>query len=110
MHFCRNWGDADCHYDVSKWAYLKNSEESKETALWPDEKEMAKMDEFCKLCEARFFELKERVCPVCGGEDFKEVRGFVILNEADKKKLENYYLKCNQCQTPSILKKTNPSV
>ena len=106
MCFCRNWGDADCHPGAIKWAYLKNLKESKETALWPSEEEMAKLVEVCKQCEVRFFEAKKRECLVCGGEDFKEVKGFVILNEKDERKYENYYLKCKQCETPSVLLKS----
>jgi hypothetical protein len=43
------------------------------------------------------------MCPVCRGAEFNEVKGFVILNEKDSKKFENYYLKCTQCETPSVL-------
>jgi len=68
-------------------------------------KNLVRIDELCKLYEAWFFEIKGRVCLVCRGKELKEVKGFVILNEKERKKFENYYLKCTKCETPSILLK-----
>lgn len=105
MYFCRNWGDADCRSNVSVLKHPKKLKNGEDIPLWPVGEELAKIDEFCKQCEARFFEVEERKCPVCRGTGFIEIKGFVILNEKDKKKFENYYLKCTQCATPSVLLK-----
>lgn len=107
MFICRNWGDADCHPNVRKWTHLKEPRNSGETPVWPAGEELAGSDEICKKCEFRFFEIEKRQCPLCSGNEFSEVRGFVI-SDKDAKKFENYYLKCKQCGTPSILRKPDP--
>lgn len=104
MFICRGWGDADCYPDVSKWAYLKEPRNGNEGPLRPADKELARNDEICKNCEFRFFEIAQRQCPVCNGDEFLEVRGFVI-SEKEAKKFENYYLKCKQCGTPLLVKR-----
>jgi len=105
MFDCVNWGDIDCHSDVSVLKDPEKLKNEQDINLWPVGEELARIDEFCRQCEARFFELKEKKCPVCGGINFIEIKGFVILDEKDKKKFENYYLKCIQCKTPSVLLK-----
>ncbi len=105
MFDCVNWGDIDCHSDVSVLKHPKKLKNGEDISLWPVGEELAKIDEFCRQCEARFFEVEERKCPVCGGTGFIEVKGFVILDEKDKKKFENYYLKCTKCETPMVLLK-----
>jgi len=105
MWICRNWGDSDCHPDVYVHKHPKKLKEGDDTAVYPVNEELNRIDAICRRCEARFFEIEVRGCPVCEGTDFFEVQGFFIRDEKDKKKFENYYLKCRQCQTPSVLKK-----
>ena len=105
MWVCRNWGDSDCHPDVAVLKHPKEPKEGDDTAAYPTIEEMKRIDDVCRTCEARFFETGERVCPVCRGTGFTEVRGFIIQDEKDRGKFENYYLKCRKCETPSVLKK-----
>lgn len=105
MFDCFNWGDPDCRSDVSVLKDHKKLKNEETIPLWPEGEKVAKIDEFCKQCEARFFWIKERICPVCGGDQLKEIKGLVILNEMDRKKFENHYLKCIRCETPSVLLK-----
>ena len=105
MWVCRNWGDSDCHPDVSVYKHPKELKEGEDTAAYPTVEEIKGIDDVCRKCEARFFETGEKVCPLCGGTNFSVVKGFIIQDETDKGKFENYYLKCQKCETPSVLKR-----
>jgi hypothetical protein len=105
MWICRNWGDSDCHPDVAVHKHPRELKEGDDTAVYPIDEELRRIDEICRQCEARFFEIERRVCPGCGGSNFSPVQGFIIQDNKDKEKFENYYLKCRQCETPSVLKK-----
>ena len=105
MHFCRNWGDPECDPEVAKYKNPKELKNGEDIPLWPEGEELVRLNHICLGCEVRFFEIEERVCPVCGGTDFTEVRGFIIQDEKDREKFLNFYLKCRQCETPSVLKK-----
>jgi len=65
---------------------------------------LVKLDNICQQCDLRFFEIGERECPVCEGEDFVEVKRSIIKDDTDGNTFENFELKCNQCETPSVLK------
>lgn len=103
MHICRNWGDNECHSEVGKWRYSKQLKDREDIPIMPIGEGLERIDEICKQCETRFFEIDTKRCPVCEGENFLEVTGFVILDKKDKKNFENFYLKCTQCETPSVL-------
>jgi hypothetical protein len=87
------------------YKHPKELDEGEDTAAYPVNDELKRIDDFCRQCEARFFKIERRVCPLCGGTDFSVVQGFIIQDEKDREKFENYYLKCRQCETPSVLKR-----
>ena len=105
MHICRNWGNNECHSEVGKWRYAKRLEGGEDIPIMSIGEGLERIDEICKQCETRFFETDTKRCPVCDGEDFLEVNGFEIRDEMDEKEFKNFYLKCNLCNTPSVLKK-----
>jgi hypothetical protein len=105
MHSCRNWGEKDCNPENSKWRRAKKLEGGKNFSIQPTGEVLKKLAEICRQCESRFFEIKEKKCLVCGEEeDIFEIKGFEILSEGEKK-FENFYLRCNKCETPSVLRR-----
>jgi RNA polymerase subunit RPABC4/transcription elongation factor Spt4 len=105
MYSCKNLGEVECHPEVSKWGREKKSEGGKDLSIQTKGEVLKKLDEICRRCETRFFETDERKCPVCGEEEaFLEIKGFEIFNE-NEKKFENFYLRCNKCETPLALRK-----
>jgi hypothetical protein len=101
MYSCLNWGDVDCHPDVSIFKYPKKLKNGENIPVWPIGAEQKKLDYFCKSCELRFFEIEKKECPICGCFEFVEKSGIEITIEGDKE-FENFYIKCIQCKTPSI--------
>ena len=98
MQYCRNWGEENCHYEISDYKYTKQIDDRDKTAMEPSN--YSKYDEICKKCKARFFDilvrdLTKKECPVCRGIDFIEKGNF------DDDKL--IYLKCKSCNTNTVL-------
>jgi hypothetical protein len=106
MFGCMNWGGMDCHPDVSAHKRLKELKNGMDITSYPGGDDLRQLDEICKSCELRFFEIKQRECLVCGGLEFTETLGLEI-NDGGAKKFENFYLKCKKCETPAILIKSN---
>jgi ribosomal protein L37E len=106
MFGCINWGGMDCHPDVSVYKYPREMKNGKNSTLWPNGDELRELDDTCKACELRFFEIEKRECPVCGETSFTETTGLEI-NMDGGNKYENSYLKCKSCATPAILLKSD---
>jgi hypothetical protein len=106
MFDCINWGGIDCHPDVSVHKYPKKLKKGADTTLWLIGNELEELDEICRSCELRFFEIEKRECLVCGESSFIETTGLEI-NMDGTNKYENSYLKCKNCETPAILLKSN---
>lgn len=102
MFDCINWGGIDCHPEVSVHKYPKKLKNGEDVPLWPAGDELTGLDEICQSCELRFFEIEKRECPVCGEILFTETTGLEI-NMDGTNKYENSYLKCRNCETPSII-------
>jgi ribosomal protein L37E len=104
MFICKNWGEENCHSDISKFRYAKELEEGESIPLWPVGNELKKLDEICKRCESRYFNISKKECPVCGSSDFLKISGAKIENVNDKiKKVDVSFLTCNQCKSHLIL-------
>ena len=106
MFNCINWGGMDCHPDVSVHKHPKKLKNGENIPLWPVGDDLRELDEICKSCELRFFEIDKRECPVCRAASFTETTGLEI-NTDGANKYENSYLKCKKCETPSILLKSD---
>lgn len=105
MFHCINWGGIDCHPDVSVHKHPKKMKNGDDIPLWPVGDALKKLDDICKSCELRFFEIEKRKCPACGEIAFTETTGLEI-NFDGANKYYNFYLKCKKCETPSILFKS----
>ncbi len=105
MFDCINWGGMDCHPDVSMHKQPKELKNGVDVLLWPLGNDVKELDEICKSCELRFFEIDKRECPVCGSQEFTEKTGIEIQGDGTKT-FENSYLKCKKCESPSILLKS----
>jgi len=85
---CRNWGNKECHPDVSKWKSSKEIEGGENIPIAPVGKELKRLDEICKNCRFRSLNLEEEVCPNCGktglveifGAEFKEKETIIDLS------------------------------
>ena len=106
MHYCRNWGDENCHFEIADIKYPNQIKGGDKIPRWPSN--YKEYDKICKECKTRFFtitvdDLKEEIlCPVCGKNDFIKTMGFEIFNSKEKKG-ENVYLKCKNCSTHTVL-------
>ena len=105
MFDCINWGGIDCHPAVSVHKYAEKKKNVENTTLWPIGEELKGLDDICKSCELRFFEIEKRECPVCEETRFTETTGLEIDTDG-MNKYENSYLKCKNCETPVILLKS----
>lgn len=91
MFFCRNWGEGGCHPDISKFRYAKKLEESESIPLWPVGDELRKLDEICRKCEGRYFNISEKECPACSSRDFLKV-GATEIEDVNEKNEKSRYL------------------
>lgn len=105
MFVCVNWGGTECNPDVSVHKYTKELKDGEKINIWPIGDDLKELDEICKSCELRFFEIDKRECPVCGSSELTERAGIEIQSDGTKS-FENAYLKCNTCQSPSVLLKS----
>lgn len=96
----------DCHTDVSVHKHLRKLKNGEDIPLRQIGDALRELDDICKNCELRFFEIKKRECSVCEGQEFTERTGLEIQGDGPNK-YENSYLKCNTCETPSILLKSD---
>lgn len=104
---CRNRWKNECIPAVADCWRPKEIDGCIQIPQWPGEEKLKKINELCKDCEHRFFELRinnlsEKKCPVCGSNDFFELKGSEMT--ADEEKIVSYsYLKCRHCSTPVVL-------
>lgn len=104
---CRNRWKDECIPEVAECWRPKEINGCIQMPQWPGEEKLKKINEICKNCEHRYFEIRitdllERKCPVCGSHDFIEIKDSEIM--ADEEKIVSYnYLKCMDCSTPLVL-------
>jgi len=75
IHFCRNWGEADCHPDVGKWKNPRELKSGEEIPTLPVGEELKKFDDICRKCKSRHFVNDEEKCPVCDSMDVERTGG-----------------------------------
>jgi hypothetical protein len=102
MFDCINWGGIDCHPDVSVHKYAEKLKRSEDIPLWPIGDELKKIDDICKHCELRPFEIGKRECRVCEETGFTETTG-LEFNFDGMNRYKNSYLKCKKYGSHSIL-------
>jgi len=93
MRYCINWGK---HKHPKK---LKNGEE---IPLWPVGKELEKLNEICKKCDHRFFELEGKECAVCGSiqlSPYPDLPKILPTSIKIKGWAEKFFYKCDNCGT-----------
>jgi hypothetical protein len=91
---CKNWGDIDCHPNVSKWRYAKPLKEGEAIPIMPVGEEQKRLDAICEKCESRFFIMDEERCPVCDSIDVERTGGSHNMPGM----ATAYGFKCNDCE------------
>lgn len=102
MHRCCDWGEESCHPEVNKHKHPKELKEGEEILLWPSGEEQKKLDEICKKCEYRFFEIEKSECPVCGKTPLATPISpdFLLPSSVIEKAMpERFNYKCVNCGT-----------
>lgn len=103
---CRNLKKEGCHPKVI--GYKKRMDRAKLDKKVRQEENrsssdvLQELDEICRQCESRFFWIEEKVCPICDGRQFKEVKGFEYYKD-DVKIREDSIVECRECRTLSRL-------
>lgn len=100
---CRNWGNKECHPDVSKWSSDIEIKEGEEPIIFPVGEELKKLDEICKKCKSRFFITDEGKCPLCDSLDVERTGG----SHSAKGWATAYGFKCNECGEKFWIYKTD---
>jgi hypothetical protein len=99
---CRNLEKEGCHPNVIEYkkrmdkTEINNKEKPGDNRSFSDA--VGDLDEICRQCESRFFWIEEKVCPVCDGRQFKEVKGFDFYKD-DIKVREDSFVECTECGT-----------
>ncbi len=104
MYLCGNWGGEECHPGNRKFKYDNSGEPGEKLPVWPPLDVLSRLDEICKKCNFRYFNVKKKECPVCDSSDLTENKGGKFASE-NGRKIEVSFLKCNQCGTDLRLTK-----
>ncbi len=92
---CRNWGNKECHPDVSKWSRPQQLSYGEEIPTGPAGKKVEELDKKCKEC-GKYLEIEEKKCPVCRDENLQ-------FQSEDKLKVQPIYnYECMKCGTKGI--------
>lgn len=95
---CRNYMEINCDDRVKHSSLGKKLEPSESIPTELNEFSQ-QIDAICKACEHRIFKIHEKICPVCGENNFRGTKGFTISNDDDQIKFQNEYLICEHCNT-----------
>lgn len=85
MFDCKNWGSGICKPEVNRYYIQESKEPGDEFVEWPLPEKQKNLDEICEKCENRLFKVKDKKCPICGGERF---------NQEPKR----FHYKCENCK------------
>ncbi len=97
---CLNFWRCGCDPQLIGSSMLTLIQEGEPLILWRSGEKQEVLDEVCKNCDSRFFNIKKRECPVCGSPDFqREVAGANIGEEKDVLKKEVIFMECAGCKT-----------
>jgi len=97
MHFCTQWGLHGCHDDISQYNTQKELGLADNLKIWPVGKELKRLDDICKTCKHRLFEIEEPQCPACAS---KEISKIGSGGQGHRPDLENiFFYKCENCNS-----------
>lgn len=94
MDVCRNFGEEDCHPDISKWKLASPIDEGEEIPVTPVKRET---DEICNNC----ISLSIRECPNCESTDIIVSSGVDFKEKG--KKIEDLSFYCDNCKLNFII-------
>jgi len=101
MDFCTQWGLSECHDDIRK--YKVELEFGPEEGLRGDliippvGVELKRLNDICKTCKHRLFEIVEPQCPAC---DSKKISKIASGGQAHRPDLGNVFTyECENCKS-----------
>jgi len=103
MYYCKYWGAENCSPDIKHLKFAKEVKSGEEIPLWPVGEKLLELDEICKKCESRLFEIEEKKCLLCGNKDIQWERAKKI--ECQFGFIEGNFYRCDQCNTELIAQK-----
>ena len=103
MFYCKYWGTDDCSPDIRHHKFAKEIKPGDDIPVWPVGEELKKLDEVCRECDFRLFEIEEERCLVCRNRDLKWLRSKKI--EYQFGFIEGNFYKCDHCNTKLISQK-----
>jgi hypothetical protein len=91
---CKNLRNKQCNPEVKYYYRAKPIEPGEEVLITEVGKELNKIDEICKKCEYSYFEVSEKICPIC---DSRKVgtAGSSSISRSQKKRIR---LECYECR------------
>ncbi len=75
MHVCLLWGKRKCSQEAAHWRKSFELKDAESIPLQPVGKDLEKLDEICRKCESRLFQVHKEQCPVCDSEDVEAIGG-----------------------------------
>lgn len=103
IFYCKLWGTEKCSPDIRHLKFFKEKKPGEKIPLWPVGEELRKLDQICKKCEFRLFEIKEKKCLLCGNKDIQWERAKKI--EYQFGFIEGNFYRCDKCNTELIAQK-----
>lgn len=103
MCICTYFGSKNCHPEIRKFSSIREKKPGKKFHMLPVGEKVRKLDEICKKCAIRLFEIEEKKCPVCDNEDIK-LSSIVDIHSQFGSLKGNLYT-CNKCDTKLLSEK-----
>ncbi len=103
MFYCKFWGTEKCSPDIRHLKFFKEKKSGEKIPLWPVGEELRKLDQICKKCDFRLFEIEKEKCLLCGNKDIQWLGSKKI--EYQFGFIEGNFYRCDQCNTELIAKK-----
>ena len=97
MCICTYFGSKNCHPDVRKFASVQEKKPGRKFLQLPVGEELRKLDEICKNCTIRLFEIEIKKCPVCENESI--MLNSIVDIESQFGSMKGNVYRCNKCDT-----------
>jgi len=94
---CNYLGSKNCHPDIRKFRNIREIKPGKKFHMLPVGEKVKELDEICKKCKFRLFEIKIQKCPACDNVDIKLTS--IIDIDSQFGSLKGNLYKCNKCNT-----------
>jgi len=97
MGICNYFASKNCYPDVRKFGSVQEKKPGRKLLKLPAGEELRKLDEICKKCAIRLFEIETKKCPVCENEDI--ILSSIVNIESQFGSMKGNLYRCNKCNT-----------